>query len=133
MKRFLITLAGALFSFIVYSQVPFVTYETVPNNGKQSTYRQQQQSQPQYQTTAGYYYDNFTKDFKRIKIKINSISTYGQPQVYLKGIYNVQYNMWSDCNSQASKVNMQFDGETIANNFEWKAQVLNIGTIYFNN
>lgn len=131
MKRLLTTLAGTLFSFIVYSQVPFVTYEAVPNDRQQNTYRQQQQ--PQYQITSGYYYDNFTKAFKRIKIKINSTSTYGQPQVYIRSVYNAQYNMWSDCNNKASKVNIQLDGETISNSFEWKTQVLNIGTIYFNN
>lgn len=133
MKKIATISIGCLLSIAAYSQVPFVSYEAVPRTGQPKSNTYKQQSERDYQTTAGYYYDNYSQNFKRIKIRINSISYYGQPQVYIKGIYNSQYNMWSDCNNQASKVNIQFDGESIADNFEWKAQVLNIGTIYFNN
>lgn len=133
MKKITIVCVSCLLSVAAYSQVSFVTYEAVPINEQSNNSYKQQQAQPlHYQIAAGYYYDSFTEDFKRIKIKINTSSVYGQPQVFLKEIYNLQYNMWSDCNNQASKVNIQFDGEDIANNFEWKAQIPNIGTIYFN-
>lgn len=135
MKKIVTISIGCLLSITAYSQVPFVTYETVPKTGQTNpnSYNQKRSPQGDYQTAAGYYYDNYSQKFKRIKIRVNSVSYYGQPQVYIKGIYNPQYNMWSDCNSQASKVSIQFDGESIVNNFEWKAQILNIGTIYFNN
>ena len=134
MKKITTVFIGCLLSVAAYSQVPFVTYEAVPINGQSNnSYKEQPTQQQHYQTAAGYYYDSFAKDFKRIKIKINTSNVFGQPQVFLKGVYNAQYNMWSDYNNQASKVNFQFDGEDIANNFEWKAQIPNIGTIYFNN
>lgn len=134
MKKLTTTLISCLLSVAAYSQIPFVTYEVVPNNGQtNSNSNNQPQSQPRYQTTAGYYYDNYSKKFKRIKIKINATNSYGQPQVFLRGVYNSQYNMWSDCNNKAAKIDAYFDGETIANNFEWKVQAINLGTIYFNN
>ena len=155
MKKNVIAFIFCLVSLFSYSQVPFVSYQSVPlpeygtsSNRSSNQYQrerpsyqqqqpifqqQQQQQQPSYQATAGYYYDEYSRSTKRVKIKINSISAYGQPQVYLRGLYNSQLNSWSDCNIQASKVNSTFDGETTANNFEWKAQVANIGVIYFNN
>lgn len=131
MNKIAIAFICGLFSLTSYSQVPFVHYETVPNNGNSNVYNRQQ-SQPHYQMAAGYYYDNYSQNFKRIKIKVNATSIYGQPQIYLKGIYNSQYNIWSDCDNKASKVDANLDGEVIANNFEWKVQALNIGIIYFN-
>lgn len=135
MKKIATISIGCLLSVAAYSQVPFVSYEAVPRAGQtnSNSYNQQRQSQRDYQTTAGYYYDNYSQKFKRIKIRVNTVSYYGQPQVYIKGVYNSLYNMWTDCNNQASKVSIQLDGESIADNFEWKAQILNIGTIYFNN
>lgn len=134
MKKIAMTIFCCLLSVAAYSQIPFVTYENTPRNGQtNSNSYNRQQAQPRYQIAAGYYYDSYSQNFKRIKIRINTASFYGQPQVYLKGVYNAQYNMWTDFNNQASKVDAYFDGEQIANNFEWKVQIPNIGTIYFNN
>lgn len=133
MRKTLLTLVGCLFSFIAYSQVPFVTYEAVPNpqsnipinsNSSQvKTYEYQRDTRQQakFQIVAGYHYDNYSQNFKRIKIRVNAINVYGQPQVYLRGVYNAQYDRWSNCNQQAAKVNSTFDEEVIVNNFEWKA------------
>ena len=152
MKKNVIAFIFCSLSLFSYSQVPFVSYQSVPQpqygtsssrssnqyQREQPSYQQQQpifqqQQQPSYQAAAGYYYDEYSKSVKRVKIKINSTSAYGLPQMYLRGLYDSQLNSWSDCNIQASKVSATFDGEYMANNFEWKVQVANIGVIYFNN
>ncbi|NDV83539.1 hypothetical protein [Bacteroides sp. 51] len=132
MKRITILLLGTLCSILVYSQVPFSTYESVPRNGQQTT-PQYQKKEVQFQTTAGYYYDSYSKDFKRIRIKINPVSNgYGGAVIYLRATYNSDYDVWAECNVQASKVEKYSDGDFFANRFEWKVQDRNVGTIYFN-
>jgi hypothetical protein len=131
MKTIIITVLCSIYSIAAYTQVPFTYYtpmETQPN--------QELQQQPRYELLAGYYLDNVTKNFKRIKIKVNAVKTYvGKVQVYLRGIYNSNIEMWSDCNNQAAMVSAYLDGKVIADNFEWKVTALMGGspmTIYFN-
>lgn len=137
MKRLIISLFITFMGTILYSQAPFVQYQSVPRQGQKQgqtrTYNYQQQQQPRFYTIAGYYYDTYSENFKRIRIKVNTVSNgYGRPAIYLRGVYNAMYDIWSDCNTLTTKVEAYLDGELIANNFEWKVQALNIGTIYFN-
>jgi hypothetical protein len=141
MKKIILTFIGCFIALAAYSQVPYVQFQTVPQptpniggSTNQPQLREPQFQTPppqQYQVTGGYYYDNYSKSYKRIKIKVNATNSYGQTQVYVRGIYNSQTNMWFDCNTIASKVTSYNDSEEVANNFEWKTRS-QLGTIYFN-
>lgn len=148
MKKFFVCFALCFCSLASMGQVNFTEYITVPTppinvptpSLRGNTYQQpQQQYQQNYQqptqkqtfpTIGGYYIYN--GKLKRIKIRVNGVSNFGQASVYLRSVYDNTYNMWNDCNTQAYKVDEAFDGEYLANNFEWKVSTNFYGTIYFN-
>jgi hypothetical protein len=113
-----LSLAGTAFG-----QVELLEYKAVGVNNGAGNYQywqpqQTQQPQPEYRIVGGYYYDRFANAYKRVKIKINSVSSYGQSQVYLRGVFNSSFNAWTNDNTAASKINAMIDGVAIANEFE---------------
>lgn len=141
--RQIILLAAALFSFTVKAQINWVEYAPVPNPSANSSnntlpttgnpfgYNQPSRgAQQDYPIVGAYYYSN--RRLKRIKIKINPSYSYGLVSVYMRGVYDSTTNMWISTNLQATKVDKAFDGEFIADNFEWKAYHQFYGNIYFN-
>lgn len=129
MKRILITVTICMLSLVAYSQVPLVTYRSIYENENSQINSQQQN----YPTVAGYYYDNYAQRFKRIKIKINPVSSFTGTIIYLKAIYLPEYDRWMNQDGLvASKVNAYLDGESLASEFEWKVNSTTKGVIYFN-
>ena len=146
MKKAFLCSAFCLCSLASMGQVNFTEFITVPNyqvnsQGKlepiqgspfqQGSTYQRSTTKQTFPVVGGYYVDSNNK-LKRVKIRVNGVSNLGQPSVYLRGVYNADYNMWNDCNTQAVKVVEVSDGEYLANNFEWKVSSQFYGTIYFN-
>lgn len=148
MKKILLILVAVVLSVATYSQVPLVDYKPVivpskttrsSGNGNQPPFysvNPQRPMQENFVTVAAYYYDSNTQDYKRTKIKINPVKDYfGELEIYVRGVLdNSSYSArWHSCNNRASKVSAEFDGNMLANNFEWKASGGQmIGTVYFN-
>lgn len=145
MKQLITVLFICIFNMIC-AQVPFVEYQVVPNytfntNGQivpmsntnpfGSTLQTKKNVNNNY-TIIGAYYIDLNNRLKRIKIQVNSTSYLSIQSVFLRGVYNNDYNSWSVCNTLASKIDPYMDGEYLANNFEWKVNNATYGTIYFN-
>ena len=97
MKASLFIIAGILFSATSFSQIPYVSFKPVESNeinleGGTSDPVQTQLQQLQneikklkqkkeestsqkveFPKTIGYYYDNYSKQYKAVKIKINTV------------------------------------------------------------
>lgn len=130
MKKILLTIVGCTLSFIAYSQVPLSSY--TPIYGGNTPNVNTQQRPENFENAAGYYYDNYARRFKRIKIKVNATQSFAGVVVYLKYSYNSNYERWiPEGDAIASKVNAYIDGEELASNFEWKVNS-SYGVIYFN-
>ena len=82
------------------------------------------------ETIVGYVFNTNTNNFKRTKIKVQSV--YGS--LHITAIYNGRTEQWYDFNIQARKVGqiVGMDSELIRDNFEWKVENTVVGTIYFN-
>lgn len=155
MKKIISTLAFVALSITTYSQVPLVEYKPViinkSNSNRSYEYNRENNngyfpnipsySTPNcstaqnYQTVGAYFYDTSSQSFKRTKIKINLVRSYsGEIEIYVRGILDRSSyrESWRDCNNRAVKVNALFDKDIIVNNFEWKVEHTNWGTIYFN-
>lgn len=151
MKKVISFLVFAALSTICYSQVPLVDYEPViiersSNNTTRQNYNgysleRQSYSSPaqpsgnRFQTIAAYYYDSRTQNWKRTKIKVNVVnSSLGGIDIYVRGFLDRSTYMdnWRDCNNRAFRVSNITDQEFIVNNFEWKVDRTDLGTIYFN-
>lgn len=124
MKKFLKLSAFVFIALTANAQ--YVTY--------QSTYDRVETSQAPVQTIYGYIKTN--KGWVRLTLKVQetaeSIKVVGYRQKNT-GSY-VSYgdpNPWCKCNAYAQRVTTLSDGQTVANNFDYKVYISSLGTVYF--
>lgn len=159
MKKIFSILAFTVLPTAAYSQLPLVEYKPViignsNNTSKEYIHRNTNgyfPNVPSYstpnrstaeqnnKTIGAYIFDKESQRFKRIKIKIYLTETQiGETEIYIKAVLDRSSyrESWKSCNNRAIKVSALFDNEIIADNFEWKAENITIGsiigTIYFN-
>lgn len=133
----------AFSAVLLNAQIPFVEYKVVPNyqvnsqgvivpveNRYSNPHPIKVNEKNKFLTIGGYTITTNGK-LKRIKIKVNKISSYGIEYAYIRGVQSLNPNIWNECNTQAEKVDEYTDNEFISNNFEWKVNTA-FGVIYFN-
>lgn len=128
MKKVLTLCAFALLTITAKAQ--FVTYE--------STYQQEEMRTAPAQKIQGYLKTN--RGWVRINLKVkelsNSIRVVGYKEKNTSpyaGAY-VEYgnpDHWRTCNTQAEGLSVYSDGQTAVNNFDYKAYIPGLGTVYF--
>lgn len=144
MKYLIIPLLLLAHFSIATAQIPFVEYQAVPDYqvNSQGALVPIESSTPLFQNnrttkqgnfaTIGGYTVTQSGKMKRVKIRVNHIILNGIEYAYLRGVQTQNPNMWSECNTPAVKVDEYSDSEFIVNNFEWKVDNAQYGTIYFN-
>lgn len=83
-----------------------------------------------YADVGAYYIKN--NQFVRIKVRVKEIVVSGLSTLTVVGYYGGPLNNLIRTYGQVTKVVKLYDGEIVANNFEWKSSVASFGKIYFN-
>ena len=137
MKKFvllsamLMTMMGMKAQFVEYKPVyvnPPTQHNSVPS------YRMELPQVPQpeenFVDIGAYYIKN--NQFVRIKVRVKETIYSGRSSLTVVGYYSGPLNSLIKTYGQVSKVIKLYDGEVVANNFEWKSNIASYGTIYFN-
>lgn len=128
MKKFL-TLSAFVFMALT-ANAQYVTY--------QSTYEQEELQEAPIQKIQGYL--KTSKGWVRINLKVkelsNSIRVVGYKEKntsQFAGAFAEYGNPdhWRNCNARAEGLSVFSDGQTAVNNFDYKAYISGLGTVYF--
>lgn len=128
MKKIVLTCILGLYGIAGYAQ--FATYHNI--------YEEEEIQQTPAQTVYGYV--PTSKGWVRVTIRIkqvgNSVKVVGYKEKNTSrfaGAYATYgtSNPWRNCNTWADEVSVISDGKEVANNFDYKASITGLGTVYF--
>lgn len=88
------------------------------------------QPEENYANVGAYYIKN--NQFVRIKIRVKEEIYSGRSSLTVVGYYGGPLNSLIRTYGQVTKVVKLYDGDIVANNFEWKSSIASYGKIYFN-
>ena len=126
MKRFL--LLFAVVSLALGANAQYITYHSI--------YEEQEAQNSPVQTVYGYIptSNGWVRVSIRVKETSSSVLVVGYKEKDTSGGAYITYgnpNPWRSCRAWAESVSVFSDGREIANNFDFKASISGLGTVYF--